>query len=266
MKSQVYLTSLACLLSNVLSIPLDHPSSIQLDRSADDSQKTLTALRDRQVSAVPVGQIITQCTVPGTVALTFDDGPHPNTDTILNILGAEGVKATFFVNGQNFGSISEEENRRRVRTAIEQGHQIASHTWSHPDLTTLDRAGIVSQMDQLSNALREIIGRVPTYMRAPYFSTNDLVLRTMGELNFHVVHASIDTLDWQNQSEGAIEISVQRFREGLNQGGTIALAHDVHPWTANRLAQAMVNEVKSRGLRAVTVGECLGEPESAWYT
>jgi peptidoglycan/xylan/chitin deacetylase (PgdA/CDA1 family) len=106
-------------------------------------------------------------------------------------------------------------------------------------------------MDQLSNALREIIGRVPTYMRAPYFSTNDLVLRTMGELNFHVVHASIDTLDWQNQSEGAIEISVQRFREGLNQGGTIALAHDVHPWTASRLAQAMVDEVKSRGLRGM---------------
>ncbi len=106
-------------------------------------------------------------------------------------------------------------------------------------------------MDQLSNALREIIGRVPTYMRAPYFSTNDLVLRTMGELNFRVVHASIDTLDWQNQSEAAIEISVQRFRDGLNQGGTIALAHDVHRWTAERLTKAMVDEVKSRGLRGM---------------
>ena len=108
-------------------------------------------------------------------------------------------------------------------------------------------------MDQLSNALRNIIGRVPRYMRSPYFAANDLSLSTLRDLNFHVIHASIDTLDWQNDSEAAIGISVQRFKDGLNQGGTIELSHDVHEWTANTLVQAMINAVKAKGLRGMFI-------------
>lgn len=106
-------------------------------------------------------------------------------------------------------------------------------------------------MDQLSNALRNIIGKVPRYMRSPYFAANDLSLRTLGELGFHVIHASIDTLDWANDSQGAIGTSVQRFKDGLNAGGTIELSHDVHQWTANVLVQEMINDVKGKGLRGM---------------
>lgn len=107
----------------------------------------------------------------------------------------------------------------------------------------------------------------------------------MGELGYHVIHADIDTLDWANDSEGGIQTSIQRFIDGLNSGGSIALSHDVHQWTANRLVQAMIDEVRRRGLRgtivllslftnvlyrsntlaAVTVGDCLGDPRDAWY-
>lgn len=88
-------------------------------------------------------------------------------------------------------------------------------------------------------------------MRPPYFSTNDFVLQTLRELNFHVIHASIDTLDWQNDSEAAIGTSVQLFKNGLNQGGTIELSHDVHQWTANTLVQVMINEIKAKRLRGM---------------
>lgn len=104
-------------------------------------------------------------------------------------------------------------------------------------------------MDQLSTALRGIIGKAPRYMRSPYFAFNDFTLRTLGELNFHVIHASIDTLDWANDSQDAIGTSVQLFKDGLNQGGSIELSHDVHQWTANTLVQAMINELKARNLR-----------------
>lgn len=100
-------------------------------------------------------------------------------------------------------------------------------------------------------ALRAIIGKVPTYVRPPYFSTNDLVLRTLGELNLHVIHASIDTLDWKYDSEAAIGTSVQLFKTGLSQGGTIELSHDVHQWTANTLVQVMINDIKAKGLRGM---------------
>jgi hypothetical protein len=106
-------------------------------------------------------------------------------------------------------------------------------------------------MNRLESALRTILGYWPTYMRPPFFATNDLVLNTMRELGYHVIHADIDTLDWANQSEGGIEESVRRFRDGLNAGGSIALAHDVHFWTARRLTPAMIDEVRRRGLRGV---------------
>ena len=106
-------------------------------------------------------------------------------------------------------------------------------------------------MTLLQSALTQILGFYPTYMRPPYFSTNDLVLQVMNELGYHVITADIDTLDWQNDNENAIQTSVQRFRDGLNSGGTIELSHDVHQWTARTLAQSMIDEVRSRGLRGM---------------
>lgn len=105
-------------------------------------------------------------------------------------------------------------------------------------------------MDLLSNALLQIVGKYPTYMRPPYFSTNGLVLQTMSELGFHVVEADIDTLDWANNSQDGIQTSVQHFIDGLNGGGTISLSHDVHQWTANTLVRRMIEEVSARGLRS----------------
>ena len=107
----------------------------------------------------------------------------------------------------------------------------------------------MSQMTLLEDALLQIIQKYPTYMRPPYFSSNELVLQTMGELAYHVITADIDTLDWANDSEGGIQTAVQNFRDGVARGGTIELSHDVHHWTANCLVQAMIDEVKGRGLR-----------------
>lgn len=260
MKLNLYLASLASLALTAIAAPLDGQPNVVLERD-EECEKKLGAR-----AAPPLFTIIRHCTEPGTVALTFDDGPNTNTGTLLELLeNNTDIKVTFFVNGQNFGSINEPANQDRIRRMIAGGHQIGSHTWSHPFLTSLDRAGIVSQMDQLSDALRGIIGRAPKYMRPPYFDVNDFVVQTMGELGFYVIHADIDTLDYANQSEEAIENSVQRFKDGLDQGGNLALAHDVHFWTVTRLASAMIDEVRARGLRAVTVGECLGDPESGWY-
>lgn len=107
-------------------------------------------------------------------------------------------------------------------------------------------------MNLLESALMGIIGKYPTYMRPPYFSTNALVLQTMSDLGYHVITADIDTLDWQNDSEGGISTSVQRFKDGLSAGGSIELSHDVHQWTANVLVQSMIDEVRNRGLRGMT--------------
>ena len=114
---------------------------------------------------LPVGQVIYSCTVPNTVALTFDDGPAGYTSQLLDLLAAQGVKATFFLNGQNFGNIYSYSGV--VQRMVNEGHQVGSHTWAHADLATLDAAGVTSQMTQLEDALMSIIGKFPTYMRPP---------------------------------------------------------------------------------------------------
>jgi peptidoglycan/xylan/chitin deacetylase (PgdA/CDA1 family) len=91
--------------------------------------------------AVPSGAIIEHCTVPGVVALTFDDGPFIYTSHILDLLDEYGAKATFFINGENWSrgvgdsSTPWPDILRRMDLS---GHQIGSHTWSHADLSSAD--------------------------------------------------------------------------------------------------------------------------------
>lgn len=77
-------------------------------------------------SNLPFGVSITQCTVPGTIALTFDDGPFIYTAQMLDTLAFHGARATFFLNGQNKGSIYAFPDL--VERIVAEGHQLASHT------------------------------------------------------------------------------------------------------------------------------------------
>lgn len=124
-------------------------------------------------------------------------------------------------------------------------------SWSHPDLATLSSAAVTSQMTQLETALLSIIGKFPTYMRPPYFSYNSATLSTLSGLGYRVIQANIDTLDWQYNTAATTGQSATIFRNGVNGGGTISLAHDVHQTTANNLVPAMISHIQSRGLRGM---------------
>jgi len=213
--------------------------------------------------AIPIGTIINSCTVPGSIALTFDDGPYIYTANILQQLDAAGHKATFFMNGQNFDSIY--NYQPQIQQMIAEGHQIGSHTWSHADLTTLSVADQTTQMTELDTAFMAIIGKSPTYMRPPYFSTNPTVLNTLSTLGYHVIQADVDTLDWENNTPDTIGQSVTIFENGINSGASLYLLHDSQETTADTLVPAIIEFLKTKGLTSVTVGTCLGDPEANWY-
>lgn len=78
-------------------------------------------------SKLPVGAVITHCTIPGTIALTFDDGPYIYTSQILDTLAKHGVRATFFLNGHNRGNIDASPDI--VQRTLAEGHQLGSHTF-----------------------------------------------------------------------------------------------------------------------------------------
>lgn len=79
---------------------------------------------------VPYGHLVKTCKDPGTVALTFDDGPFQYTSGLLDILKSNGgIRATFFVNGKNAGDLKDQAMKDTVRRMMADGHQIGSHTY-----------------------------------------------------------------------------------------------------------------------------------------
>ncbi|KAK0371766.1 polysaccharide deacetylase [Colletotrichum limetticola] len=216
-----------------------------------------------------VGQVISKCTQNGVVALTFDDGPFTYTSQLLDTLAANNVKATFFVNGNNWGNIETAPGPDNIRRMKAEGHLIGSHTYSHPDLSTLSSADRISQMTQLEDATRRIAGFAPKYMRAPFLSCDAACLSDMASLGYHVIDTSLDTKDYENDTPETTHISAEKFNNELSADAAgnsyIVLSHDVHQQTVVSLVQKMIDNLKSKGYRAVTVGECLGDAPENWY-
>lgn len=127
-----------------------------------------------QLGSIPYGgNGVYHCSVPGTVAITYDDGPYLYTQGVLDMFAQYGYKATFFVTGNNNGKgpIDTTANWTTViQNMIAAGHQVASHTWSHQDLSAITQAQRYEQMIKNEMAFANIMGKFPTYMRPPYSS------------------------------------------------------------------------------------------------
>ncbi|KAF9980954.1 chitin deacetylase [Mortierella antarctica] len=249
-----HLATAALLFTSVLvnSAPAFEPTNIAqslIHKRADSSESV----------------IITKCTQPGTLALTFDDGPYIFTEELLNTLKTNNVKATFFVNGHNYVDIQDTKYAKLIESAKSDGHQIASHTWDHADLATLSKEKILAEMDQLNDALKLIIGVVPTFMRPPYGSTNALVRETLIEAGYTIVNWDVDIGDSAGKSEKESEKLYEKLATSSNtQAGHIVLQHDVYKPTALSLAPKAIALLKNK-FQLVTVGACLGVAEESWY-
>jgi peptidoglycan/xylan/chitin deacetylase (PgdA/CDA1 family) len=219
------------------------------------------------------GSGIYTCEKPGTVAITYDDGPYIYTNQVLDQFREYGFKATFFVTGinNNKGAIDSTSSWADViRRMVAEGHQVASHTWSHQDLSAITEAQRYDQMVKNEMALRNILGKYPTYMRPPYSSCSDACQATMQSLGYVVSYFDLDTDDYNQLSN--IQVAKDNFKRildstegGPQSGDRLAIAHDIHEATALSLTGYMLQYLKSKGYRGVTMGECMGEPEENWY-
>ncbi|KAF3490838.1 chitin binding protein [Arthroderma uncinatum] len=232
--------------------------------------------RDK-IGDVPYGEAaIYDCTVPNTIALTYDDGPHIYTKDLLDILDAFNAKATFFVTGinSNKGPIDDPNYpwADLIRRMYNSGHQIASHTWSHQNLDQISASHRKQQLIKNEMALRNILGGFPTYMRPPYSSCSAAsgCLGEMGELGYHVTYFNLDTDDYNNDSPDMIQRSKDIFDSyvtmGVSEGRPLLeIGHDVHEQTVYNLTSYMLHRLEDTGYRIVTLGECLGDPPANWY-
>lgn len=169
---------------------------------ACDGNKTPSGASTRndarpQKGSVPYGgEGIYGCTKPGTVAITYDDGPYSFTNGVLDKFAAYGFKATFFVTGNNLGKGAIDTTSawaNVIRRMDAEGHQVASHTWSHQDLSVISDSQRYDQMVKNEMAIRNILGKYPTYMRPPYSSCNAACQTVMKNLGYVISYFGMAT-------------------------------------------------------------------------
>ncbi|WP_155341559.1 polysaccharide deacetylase family protein [Acrocarpospora corrugata] len=183
------------------------------------------------------------CTVANCVALTFDDGPGPYTGRVLDALRHE--RATFFTVGANAAARPDLLDRMR-----DEGHEVANHTWSHRDLTTMAANRVFDQLSRTQSLIKDATGQTPTLARAPYGATDPNVTEVAKELGLCLVQWNVDPMDWQSDNPSAI-VSATLSKTRRN---SIVLLHDTNPATADALP-AIVAGLAARGFTLVTVPE-----------
>ncbi|KAK4642576.1 hypothetical protein QC761_510100 [Podospora bellae-mahoneyi] len=210
--------------------------------------------------AVNPGVVISQCSQPNMLALAYDDGPYTYTSQLVDILDRGGAKATFFWCGTLYGCIYRQE--AAVKKAFASGHQVASHSWSHNRMGSMNANQIRTEMTRVEDALVNMVGVKPAYMRPPYLDTGGQFLNTMKTMNYKVITNDIDSGDWNNVSP---QQSQQRFQQaGARGNGHIPLMHEVYPGTVNTLTPWLINWANQNNLKLVTVAECVGDPEGSY--
>lgn len=226
---------------------------------------------------VPYGPTeIRSCSVAGTVALTFDDGPSRYTHDLLDLLDKYEAPATFFVTGINNGKGPIDDETlpwaSLIQRMILSGHQVASHTWSHEDLSKVTPEQRTAQLERNEAALRNIMGSFPTYMRPPYSSClpRSGCREHLGKLGYHIVLYDIDTEDYKNDNLDLIQRSKDIFDDALSSGSPhtkswLVISHDVHEQTVHNLTEHMLQTITRLGYRPVTLGDCLRDPRDNWY-
>ena len=230
-------------------------------------------LTDVEFLRVPRPYTITRTgDLPGAVALTFDDGPDPRwTPRILDILKDKHVPATFFVVGEN--ALTE---RGLLKRMIGEGHEIGSHTYTHPNLANADTTRTLFELNATQRLFQAFIGRSLKLFRAPFFgdaepTTADEIVpaREAQSRGYLSVGLHVDSEDWQRPGVPTIVNNVvsgvlknDRCDSPLEVkcSHNVVLLHDSGGDRSQTIAALpiIIDTLRARGYRFVPVSELAG--------
>src|SRR5690554_4397839 len=190
------------------------------------------------------------------IALTFDDGPDDiYTSRVLDVLKEHQVPATFFYMGSKV-----ERYPEVVKRTVEEGHVIANHSWSHPQLINLTDLEVYDEIKKTEIAMEEISGLRSGLIRPPYGLISQKLLEQLKSLDYRVIQWSVDSVDWRDRDVDQILINTIPDTEE----GSIILFHTS---SGGQSLQATVDvlpeliyTLKTQDYEFVTVDELLDIP------
>ncbi len=182
------------------------------------------------------------------IAFTFDDGPHPQTPAVLEVLEKHNAKGTFFCIGENI-----EKEPQIAKQIVQNGHLIANHTYSHHRWFDLyPSAKMQADIVQCNAVIKKITGVENSYFRPPYGVTNPPLAKAIKKSGLQSIGWSFRTYDTNKQS--ALELKETILRKLKN--GDIVLLHDRTP-DLPQLLNEILPELQQKGFTFVTIKELL---------
>lgn len=183
------------------------------------------------------------------VAITFDDGPHPeNTPRLLDMLKERRIKATFYVVGNMV-----KYSPQLIRRMIAEGHEIGNHTVTHGNLARMSDDALRKELQAAHDQIIAETGVTPRTMRPPggaiKKSQKELMLREFG---YPTILWSVDPEDWKRPGPAVV---ASRLVNGASPGG-ILLVHDLHKPTVDAMPSTL-DQLLAQGYEFVTVTELI---------
>src|SRR6266478_2845268 len=224
--------------------------SFTLGLGAEPTPAKRTAARDTRATPEEPAITFNSVHVDGPyIAMTFDDGPSATlTPKLLDLLAAHHIKVTFFVLGEMVA-----EHPEILARAAQEGHEIANHSWSHPNLAKMSQEGVRSQLQRTDDEIKSATGKRPTLFRPPYGSITEREKRWIhDEFGYDVILWDVDPLDWKRPGPAVVRNRILKE----TRPGSIVLSHDIHPGTIEAMPSTL-SELEAKGFKFVTVSELL---------
>jgi peptidoglycan/xylan/chitin deacetylase (PgdA/CDA1 family) len=185
------------------------------------------------------------------VALTFDAGTEGGgaAPVVLDILREHHLHVTFFLSGHWV-----DHNPELAQQIVADGHEVANHSYDHPDLTHLPDDQVVWELDYTDQVVSDIMGtHTRPYFRPPFGARNRRVLDVAAASGFRSVYWTIDSGDWLPRATAAgVADKILRYAEP----GDIVVEHVGSDATAGALPTVLDDFVR-RGIKVGTVSEVL---------
>ncbi len=182
------------------------------------------------------------------VAISFDCAWGVDyTDSLLSTMAKENVKCTFFM--VEFWT---EKYPEYVKKISEAGHEIGTHSATHPYMSKLSKEAIIKELKTSSLAIEEITGKRVEVFRPPYGDYNDLLIDTAKDLGLFTIQWDVDSLDWKDLSSQDIQKRVL----SKVKNGSIVLFHNQGKHTHEALPE-ILKSLKACGYEFVTIGELI---------
>ena len=169
------------------------------------------------------------------------------TDTLLDIMAKNDVKCTFFA-----VEFWVERYPEYVEKIVAAGHEIGTHSRTHPYMSKLSQTQMRDELTTSSAAIERLTGQKVTLFRPPYGDYNNLLIDTCRDMGLYPIQWDVDSLDWKNLS--ATEIAMRIINGAKN--GSIILCHNNGLHTAEALP-LIFSTLKNRGYTFVPIGELI---------